>query len=216
MNPRKTSCPVCEVGASRLFATVQGRDYLRCEACQATFLHPGQLPSPEAERHEYILHRNRPEDPAYRDFLAQLARPLLARLAPGRSGLDYGCGPGPALAQMLREAGHRVTLYDPLFHPDREALQGQYDFITCTEVVEHFHHPAREFERLHALLKPGGWLAIQTCVQTDDAAFARWNYRRDPTHVVFYRQHTLTRIAHRHGWIPEFPARNVALLRRPL
>ena len=35
--------------------------------------------------------------------------PLLARLGPASHGLDYGCGPGPALATMLREEGHGVT-----------------------------------------------------------------------------------------------------------
>ncbi|MCA1788509.1 MAG: class I SAM-dependent methyltransferase [Thioalkalivibrio sp.] len=208
------TCPVCGEGSARLFASVGGRDYLRCGNCHATFLHPDQLPSPQVERNEYGQHRNLPEDPAYRVFLGQLAAPLLERLSPTRSGLDYGCGPGPALAAMLQEAGHQVTLYDPFFHSDPGALEARYDFITCTEVVEHFHQPAREFARLSALLKPGGLLAIQTCLQTDDAHFARWNYRRDPTHVVFYREETFLRIARRHDWIMEIPARNVVFLTR--
>mgnify|MGYP006188182119 CR=1 FL=1 len=38
---------------------------------------------------------------------------LLARLAPRSSGLDYGCGPGPALAAMLREEMNSLGLgYD--------------------------------------------------------------------------------------------------------
>jgi SAM-dependent methyltransferase len=214
MKISSVTCPVCREGGARLFASVGGRDYLRCETCQATFLHPGQLPTREVERHEYGQHRNRPEDPAYRAFLAQLAGPLLQRLAPGRTGLDYGCGPGPALAAMLQEAGHRITLYDPFYDPDPRALEARYDFITCTEVVEHFHQPAREFARLAALLKPGGLLAIQTCLLTDDARFARWNYRRDPTHVVFYWEETFHHIARRHHWVMEIPARNVVFLTR--
>lgn len=39
---------------------------------------------------------------------------------------------------MLRVAGHRVALFDPLFFNDREVLARRYDFVTCTEVVE-FH-----------------------------------------------------------------------------
>lgn len=208
------ACPVCTERSARLFATVGGRDYLRCEACRATFLHPDQLPARVIEQREYALHQNQPEDPAYRAFLGHVATPLLARLAPGRHGLDYGCGPGPVLARMLREAGHRVALYDPFFHPDPQALEGHYDFITCTEVAEHFHHPAREFERLDTLLEPGGWLAVGTVFQEHDAAFARWNYRRDPTHVVFYRTHTFVQLAARYRWTPVFPTRNVVLLRK--
>jgi 2-polyprenyl-3-methyl-5-hydroxy-6-metoxy-1,4-benzoquinol methylase len=116
---------------------------------------------------------------------------------------------------MLREAGHSVALYDPFFHPDTSPLQTRHDFITCTEVIEHFHAPAQEFRRLDALLQPGGWLALMTCFQTDDARFAQWHYRRDPTHVVFYREGTLAHLARRHGWRMEVPTRNVALMHKP-
>jgi hypothetical protein len=208
-------CPVCLGRFARLFASVGGRDYLRCLECEATFLDRSQLPAPEREFDEYRLHRNETDDPGYRTFLSPLADPLLARLAPKSAGLDYGCGPGPALAGMLREAGHRVALYDPFFHPDPGVFDGRYDFVTCTEVVEHFHRPAREFARLATLLKGGGWLAIQTCFQTDDAAFARWNYRRDPTHVVFYRERSFEVIARRHGLECQFPGRNVVLMQSP-
>jgi len=208
-------CPVCESEATRLFLRVEARDYWRCDRCEATFLDPTQLPDLVLEHAQYRLHRNDADDVAYRTFLEKLATPLLARLRPGLRGLDYGCGPGPALAAMLREAGHTMTIYDPLFHDDPAALRSQYDFVTCTEVAEHFHQPAREFDALDRLLSAGGWLAMMTTFQTDDARFASWSYRRDPTHVVFYREATFHVIAERHGWHCEIPCRNVALLRKP-
>lgn len=187
-------------------------DYWRCEGCLATLLDASQWPAIEQEQHYYRLHDNRADDPGYRRFLSRLITPLLGTLPPGQQGLDYGCGPGPALAAMLREAGHEMALYDPLFHPDEAVLVHCYDFITCTEVVEHFHHPAEEFQRLDALLKPGGVLAIMTCFQTDDARFAHWHYRRDPTHVVFYREQTFHRLARQHGWRCEIPCKDVVLM----
>lgn len=116
---------------------------------------------------------------------------------------------------MLRQAGHEVALYDPFFHPDPRPLLQTYDFVTCTESAEHFHRPAREFERLMSLVRPGGWLAVMTCFQTDDAAFADWHYRRDPTHVVFYREETMRHLAAARGWSCEIPQKDVALMRRP-
>ncbi len=205
-------CCVCEADAVTFFIQVEDKDYWRCNHCLATFLDPAQRPDQSTERAQYQLHRNEVDDPQYRRFLSQLADPLLAQLAPQSQGLDYGCGPGPALAAMLSEAGHQMTLYDPAFYDHPEALQRSYDFITCTEVIEHFHHPAAEFSRLSQCLKPGGILALMTSFQTDDAAFARWHYRRDPTHVVFYRPQTLTVVAQRLGWSAHFPARNLAFL----
>lgn len=162
-----------------------------------------------------MLHENDIFDPAYRRFLSKLAVPLIARLTAGARGLDYGCGPGPALAAMLGESGHPMALYDPFFFPDTAPLSRQYDFITCTEVAEHFHQPAIEFDRLEDMLRPGGWLAVMTCFQTDDTAFENWHYRKDPTHVVFYRAETFVHIARLRGWSCTIPCKNVALMQRP-
>lgn len=208
-------CPVCDEPECRPFQIVGDRKYWRCERCQATFLDPSMLPAPEAELSEYLLHRNDPDDARYRRFLETLTKPLLERLPPGSCGLDYGCGPGPALAVMLREAGHDVALYDPFFHHDPAVLDNQYDFIACAEVIEHFHRPSEEFEKLDALLRPGGVLAVMTRFLSDDSTFAQWHYRRDPTHVVFYREQTLQRIAARFGWDCDIPCSNVALMIKP-
>ena len=209
------ACPVCGHAPSAPFLTLGGRTYRRCPACAARFLLPEHHPSRAEERATYLLHRNDPDDPGYRRFLSKLARPLLDRLAPRSRGLDYGCGPGPALAAMLREAGHRVALYDPLFAPDPAPLADPHDFVTCTEVAEHFHHPRAEFTRLRGLVRPGGWLAVMTCFQTDDARFAAWQYRHDPTHVVFYRAATFHHLAQAWGWTCEVPVKDVVLMQRP-
>lgn len=194
---------------------VNRHDYWRCETCQATYLEASQRLDAEQELAYYTLHENRPDDPGYRRFLSRLVTPLLAVLPAASEGLDYGCGPGPTLATMMMEAGHRVALYDPFFYPDERVLAQQYDFITCSEVVEHLHQPDEVFRRLNSLLKPGGVLAIMTCFQTEDARFAHWHYRRDPTHVVFYREQTFRFIARRFGWLCEIPCSNVVLMYQP-
>ena len=207
-------CIVCNSTATRVLVAADNCDYWRCDACEATFMDPARMPTPEAERARYLLHRNDPADAGYREFLSTLANPLLQRLEPRREGLDYGCGPGPVLAMMLREAGHRVDLFDPFFFPDPAPLSRCYDFITCTETVEHFHSPAVEFDRLDRMLRPGGWLAIMTRFQQDDSRFADWDYRKDFTHVVFYREATLRHIAAGQGWSCEIPAGDIALMRK--
>ena len=207
-------CPVCLHASPAPFMRVEDRYYWRCPQCQATFLDPQQLPAPVIEHAHYRTHRNEVTDPGYRRFLARLADPLCAKLNPGLEGLDYGCGPGPALADMLTQAGHSMQIYDPLFPCDADALDRQYDFITCTEVVEHFHRPADEFARFDQLLRPNAWLAIMTLFQTDDQSFANWHYRRDPTHVVFYRPATFYVLAEQYGWHCEIPAKDVVLLRQ--
>ncbi|SUZ32412.1 Ubiquinone biosynthesis O-methyltransferase [Roseibaca ekhonensis] len=208
------ACPVC-LGPAVEFMTLAARRYRRCPTCQARFLDPAHFLTAAEEHAYYLTHENTVDDPGYRRFLSKLADPLLARLPAQAQGLDYGCGPGPALAAMLQEAGHRVALYDPFFAPDPAPLSQTYDFVTCTEVAEHFHQPVTEFARLRALVRPGGWLAVMTCFQTEDARFERWQYRADPTHVVFYRDATFRHLAQDWGWRCEIPCKDVALLQRP-
>jgi len=190
-------------------------DYLRCDQCHATLLSAAHLPSHETQLQKYQQHQNDPHDARYREFLNRLASPLLAVLPPKQVGLDFGCGPGPALADMLAGAGHVMHLYDPFFFPDSAVLDQQFDFVTCTEVAEHFHQPHSEFTRLVALVKPGGLLALMTNFQNDDSRFADWHYRRDPTHVTFYKQETFDFIAADFGWTCEIPCKNVVFLRKP-
>ena len=214
-SPLPARCPVCRTAAVATFGLFDGKGYWRCDACGARGMAPAHYPDPTTERAEYDRHENDVDDPGYRRFLDRLAAPLRARLAPGARGLDYGCGPGPALAAMLREAGHEVALYDPFYAPDPAPLSATYDFITCTEVAEHFHHPAMEFDRLGAMLRPGGLLAVMTCFQTDDSRFDGWHYRKDPTHVVFYRAETFSALSAARGWTCEIPCKDVALMRVP-
>lgn len=209
------ACPVCRAAPVGAFGVFDGKGYWRCERCGARGMNPAHYPDPATERAQYDWHRNAVDDPGYRRFLDRLAAPLRARLAPGSQGLDYGCGPGPALAAMLREAGHGMAVYDPFYAPDPAPLAATYDFVTCTEVAEHFHAPAVEFDRLGRLLRPGGLLAVMTCFQTGDARFAGWHYRKDPTHVVFYRAETFAVIAAMRGWGCEIVAKDVAFLTVP-
>jgi 2-polyprenyl-3-methyl-5-hydroxy-6-metoxy-1,4-benzoquinol methylase len=143
-----------------------------------------------------------------------MMHPLIDRLTPGAAGLDFGCGRGPALAHMLREAGFNMALYDSFFVPKEDVLDVRYDFICATEVVEHLHRPGRELERLWALLQPGGWFGIMTRLVFDSTNFASWHYKNDPTHVCFFGSDTWHWWALQHGANIEIIGADVILLQR--
>lgn len=194
------ACPLCGGSGTRHFASVSSGCYGRCDGCGLVFQHPDQRPDVLAEHAVYQTHDNRPDDPGYRRFLARLADVLIPELEPGAQGLDYGAGPGPALAAMLAEVGFPTAVYDPFFAPDTAVLARRYDFIVCTETAEHFHHPGREFECLADMLEPGGRLGLMTRLLEPGTDFAAWHYHRDPTHVSFYCEASLAWLARRHGW----------------
>jgi ribosomal protein S27AE len=193
-------CPLCGATSAAPWQVAYGRPYQRCGQCHLTFLEPSHLPSRAAEKAEYDLHENDPADPGYRRFLAKLLDRMLPLIEPGSQGLDFGCGPGPAIATILREQGHHMVNYDPVYVPDRDCLSRQYDFVTCTEAVEHFHVPARDFAILQRLLKPGALLGLMTQPLTGDTDFPNWWYAREISHVSFYAPETFEWLASWLGW----------------
>lgn len=168
--------------------------------------------SAQAERAVYEQHQNDPNDPRYRAFLMRLFAPMRARLAPFASGLDFGSGPGPALSAMFRESGVSCVDYDPFFANDASLLTRTYDFIACTEVLEHLASPGAVIAQLMSLLRPGGLLGVMTKRVTSDAAFATWHYIRDPTHIAFFSDETFTWIGEHHGVAVRFESKDVVLL----
>jgi hypothetical protein len=217
MDRGEARCPLCQEGGGLPPAALEigGKVYHDCSACGLLWMAPAHHLSAEAERARYETHRNLPDDPGYRGFLNRLAEPLLDRLPPLAEGLDFGSGPGPTLSLMLAEAGHPIRLYDPFFAPFPESLERRYDFVTCTETVEHFRSPRAAFDQLAGLLRPQGWLAIMTQPFTADLHFPAWWYIRDPTHVSFYRLRTMEWIAHTYRWSLERPHPSVFLFHVP-
>jgi ubiquinone/menaquinone biosynthesis C-methylase UbiE len=112
---------------------------------------------------------------------------------------------------MLGERGYSMDIYDPIFAPDEGVFDRSYDFVTCTEVVEHFAEPRREFDRLDRLVRPGGRVAIMTEVLAPGRDFETWRYARDPTHLCFYRSASIEWVAAHFGWSLEVPHPNVAI-----
>ncbi|MCB0327705.1 MAG: class I SAM-dependent methyltransferase, partial [Bdellovibrionales bacterium] len=147
----------------------------------------------------------------YRAFLQPAFDISLSKISTASKGLDYGCGPGPTLSQMFLEKGVNMNIYDPYFYPNKNVLEKKYDFITCTEVVEHFYQPDHEFNTLFSLLKESGFLCIQTMFFESIQSLQSSHYPKDPTHVCFYGKTSLSYIAKKHHVQCEFPRQNLAL-----
>ena len=150
-------CPLC--GAVESYALlVAGKHYHRCRSCELVWLDGADHLGPSAEKAVYDGHDNQVDDPRYRHFLMRAFGEVLSRVPPPASGLDFGCGPGPALIAMGREAGYQMAGYDKFYADLPDLLTRQYDFITSTEVIEHIADPRAALDVLWGCLKPGGIL----------------------------------------------------------
>jgi SAM-dependent methyltransferase len=209
-----TPCPLCQHLKTLWVGEFQKRRYWLCGDCDLIFVDRNDLPSRAFEQSVYDLHHNQDDDPGYLRFLSRLAEPLLAQLEPHCRGLDFGCGPGPAMNRFFIQAGHQMECYDPIYAADQTLLDQTYDFVTSSEVVEHFHEPRHSWGDLLALVRPGGWIGIMTKRHLGVERFGQWHYKNDPTHVAFYSEATLHWIAQQWQLTIEFVGSDVALLRR--
>jgi hypothetical protein len=192
--------------------SLESIDFYQCPECELIFKDPKNFINSENEKNRYNSHENRVGDTQYEKFLKQLVTPLLPYLKIGDVGLDYGCGPGPALQKILIDLGFHCEVYDPFFYPETKILDKKYEFIVSTEVVEHFYLPQIEFEKIFSMLKHEGVLGLMTGIYpTSLEDFKKWWYHRDPTHVVFYNENTMKFLAKKYNKTVSFPQKNIII-----
>jgi len=196
----EVSCPLCLSDSAERFhqdnTKRSQREYWRCNQCALVFVPPTFFLNRDAEKAEYELHENALADDGYRQFLNRFWKPFQEMIPECSDLLEFGCGPGPLLTSMMREAGHRVACFDPFFANDSSVLRVQaYDGVTATEVFEHLHDPKGVLEACLSYLKPTGSLGIMTKLVTTQEAFSKWHYKNDLTHVVFFSEATYQWIA---------------------
>lgn len=208
-------CPCCTGGAVEPFYRDRKREFFHCLRCDLVFVPPEFHLSPAEEKTRYEFHSQSLADSGYRGFLNRLFQPLTRKLPPGARGLDFGCGQTPTLSVLFEEAGHPCADYDLHFVNDPEVLEQQYDFLTCSETVEHFVRPREEFERFLQLVTPGGWIGIMTQLRDEAPPFEKWFYKDDATHLCFFSRKTFEWLGAAAGLQPEFHPGGVVLFRIP-
>jgi SAM-dependent methyltransferase len=141
--------------------------------------------------------------PSQRQFIDTESRHLPKPGAGGRL-LDLGCGEGQFL-EFARRAGWSVMGVDFDEHAVEAArsrgldirLGGveavdpseRFDGITLSHVIEHVHDPLAVLKACYGLLKPGGWIWLQT-PNIDALGHVRygpdWRGLEPPRHLVLF------------------------------
>ncbi len=139
--------------------------------------------------------------------------------------LDVGCGNGEFLAfaqragweaigvepderavRIARERGVQVLLggVEAL-----EGAMGSFDVITLSHVIEHVHDPVNVLRRCRELLRPGGWLWMDT---PNLASFGHqrygehWRGLEPPRHLVLFTWESLAKALAQAGFQRTRPA----------
>ena len=204
----------CSLCSSHLDKKVTSHFYL-CVNCNSYVKDHNAFLDASLEEERYLTHNNDVYDPRYRDFTSPITQEILEDFDAHHLGLDYGCGTGPVIAQVLKENNFQVLLYDPFFEPIEENLTKKYNYIACCEVAEHFHFPNKEFQKLNRLLIKGGKLYLMTQLYEEQkSAFKDWYYIKDPTHVFIYTYESFEYIAHYFGFNVHFRSNRFVILEK--
>ncbi len=173
-----------------------------CKACEFIFKDEEAIISDDKELKVYQQHNNTEENLGYvamfQDFIDKTITPHRAQI---KTVLDFGSGPNPVLAKILERNGFETDYYDKFFSPEKVYADKRYDLITSTEVLEHIGDIQEVMTLFSQQLNAGGYLALMTQFHPNEQeAYLNWWYRRDPTHIVFFRPKTFALLAEQHSF----------------
>lgn len=212
-----------DAGAFRCTSTGYGEhaQIVACQECGHLYANPTWEPSEllsaysDVEDTVYLAERSGREL-TFQRHLQRLQR--LTGPADGRSALDVGAYIG-VFVEVAQAAGWRAVGLEPsrwavqtarargltmiegtLTAP--ELLGRQFDLITLWDVIEHVLDPRAELSRAHALLRPGGWLAVHTMDSASPTARlmgSRWPWLME-MHVHFFSRPLLADLLQQVGF----------------
>ncbi len=196
------TCKICQKTVTSFYDDYMQCETYHCKACQFIFKDEAAIISRDKELKVYEQHNNTEENLGYvamfQDFMEKTLLPFRDNI---ESVLDFGSGPNPVLASLMSKEGFDVEHYDKFFSPEKVYEGKRYDLITSTEVIEHIADIPTLFTFFSDHLKPQGYLALMTQFHPDEEeAYLKWWYRRDPTHISFFRPHTFTILAKEYGF----------------
>lgn len=188
-----TACILCGSETEAFIHPNSHVSFYECSLCKAIFKDRKHLVSLDMEKARYDTHNNGFDNMGYVQMFNRFIDEAVLPYRKHGDALDYGCGPVPVLAELMKQKGDfKIDLYDKFYTPAWIHGDKTYDVITTTEVVEHLEDPVETFLFLSRHLKPDGYLSVMTQFRPmDQKTFLDWYYIRDMTHLVFYAEETL-------------------------
>ena len=181
-------CKICSATTREIRDKKKEISYYRCLSCGFVYLDDSYMVDCQSEKSQYEMHQNSFESLGYvkmfEDFIELAVSPYQENID---TVLEFGCGTGPVLAELLSRKGMRVDKYDIYFYPKKVYEDKEYDLITSTEVFEHLQNPLETLKLLAHHTKDSGYIILMTKFPpNDDKEFLNWWYRRDVTHISFF------------------------------
>jgi len=190
------NCPLCNSSSKPFYKNTH---YI-CNCCGGVFKSKEFHLKGDDEKNIYEKHKNISTDIRYQNFISPITNSVLNNKSKNTIGLDFGCGKDSAVIRVLKDKGYEIYGYDLFYLDDKSLLKNRYDYITSSEVIEHFKEPNKEFTLFKSLLKDDGSLYLMTDIYNESIDFDKWYYKNDPTHIFIYQRRTFEWIKEEFGF----------------
>jgi len=194
----KMLCRICKSSSSQYYKDT--RVFHKCPQCSLIFT--DQTLDRESEEKHY---KGQWEN-SNKEHIIALADKLLTIINKYRKPsriLDFGSGSGSITDEFLSR-GIDTTPYEPMAHGSlaKHNYQNKFDTVIATEVIEHLPNLWDELKNIMGVLTNDG-IAVFTTLMTnafidtpnEQFAFRKWWYKDDLTHVSFFCNRSLAKLA---------------------
>lgn len=192
-------CKICNKTTTIINDIELKKNFFYCKHCELIFLDKNFYVSRENEKKQYNQHNNSLENEGYVKMFTEYLNFTLKNQNI-KTVLDFGSGPTPVLAELLKRRNLHVDCYDKFYQPKKIYEDKTYDLITSTEVFEHLENPQEILHMLSEHLNVNGIISLMTLFHTNKQEdFLKWWYRRDPTHITFFTPKSIEFMANKCG-----------------
>lgn len=175
---------------------------VECTKCRLTYVNPRPTFEDTAAFYPADYHEHRDDQEHRRRYELQFS--YISEFN-GKRILDIGCARGDWL-NFIKERWQKSELHgvdafsaavngnDIKFHkcllPQAELPAGYFDLVTSWAVFEHLHTPAKYFETVSKVLRPGGKFVF--LVTNAESCYGKYAYKEDvPRHLYHFSEKTL-------------------------
>lgn len=112
--------------------------------------------------------------------------------------------------QVARRAYPQVNFIEAYIDPNlRESIDGNFDLVISSDVIEHLYRPSDLLEAAHSLLKPGGHVLVGTpyhgylknlVIAATGKMDAHFSALHEGGHIKFFSVKTLSQLMSSHGF----------------
>jgi len=210
-------CLTCNTIATNFEDLELQKLYYHCPACELIWLDKRYFITNEDEKKQYSYHNNSLEDIGYVNMFENFLEFFWLDIEKNTTtALDFGSGPEPVLAELIKRRGLHVEYYDKFYQTDKIYENKKYDLITSTEVFEHLEDPKNTLALLAKHLNDDGTIALMTLFHCNiEKKFLKWWYRRDPTHIIFFTPKSIEVLSEKCGLkVVKHDSRRVIVLKK--